>query len=93
MQIEMPRTGIDTHIFPTSSTKLSWGGIDTQEILLHGELRDGEWKDIPYEWDRIIALCEWGKPFGIDGFIRWVLDIKFYRDQVMTTSRALMNRP
>lgn len=43
------------------------GTIDTQEILLHGEIREGGWID---EYNRLEELCEWGKEFGLQGFVR-----------------------
>ena len=45
------------------------GSMDSQDILLWGEVKP-EWTR--EEWKRIDALCEWGKQYGIDGFVRCV---------------------
>ncbi len=52
-----------------SAAKMPTGPMDTQEILMHGELREGEYRN---EWGRIAELCsgEWVKDFGIQGFVR-----------------------
>ncbi|KAG9016087.1 hypothetical protein FRB93_011561 [Tulasnella sp. JGI-2019a] len=57
----------------SSAANMPTGTIDTQEILSHGELRDGEWSR---EWARIKEMCEWGKQFGLDGFLRMEFDFE-----------------
>ncbi|KAG9037650.1 hypothetical protein FS837_001426 [Tulasnella sp. UAMH 9824] len=49
------------------------GTIDTQEILLHGEIREGGWID---EYNRLKELCEWGTEFGLQGFVRMEFDFE-----------------
>ncbi|KIO17398.1 hypothetical protein M407DRAFT_228415 [Tulasnella calospora MUT 4182] len=51
----------------SSASNMKTGTIDTQEILLHGEIREGGWID---ENNRLKELCEWGREFGLQGFVR-----------------------
>lgn len=51
-----------------SAANMQSGTIDTQEILWHGELREGGWRD---ERNEIVELCDWGKKYGIHGFVRY----------------------
>ena len=55
-----------------SAAKLDTGTFDTQDVLLYGHARRGCERD---EWNRIVQLCEWGKEFGIDGFVRMEYDL------------------
>ena len=41
--------------------------MDSQDILIWGELKE-EW--LFKENKRLGDLCEWGKRYGIDGFVR-----------------------
>ena len=47
--------------------------MDSQDILLWGEVKP-EWTH--KELERINSLCEWGKQYGIDGFVRCVSFLK-----------------
>ncbi|KAG8955047.1 hypothetical protein FRC00_005592 [Tulasnella sp. 408] len=49
------------------------GTIDTQEILWHGELREGGWRD---ERREIVELCSWGEKYDIHGFVRMEFDFE-----------------
>ncbi|KAG9016103.1 hypothetical protein FRB93_011577 [Tulasnella sp. JGI-2019a] len=58
----------------SSAAKMPSGPIDTQEILLYGELEeDMGWRK---EGQHITDLCEWGKEFGLDGFLRMEFDFE-----------------
>ena len=48
----------------SSAAKARDGSLDSQDVLLYGEVRGGG------EIERITRLCEWGRPLGIDGFVR-----------------------
>ena len=52
-----------------SAANYSGGSMDSQDVLLWGEVKP-DW--IHEEWKRINSLCEWGKQYGIDGFVRCV---------------------
>lgn len=50
-----------------SAAKMKDGPMDSQDIVAW-------WKPQPDKYiserERIMALCDWGKPFGLDGFVR-----------------------
>ncbi|KAA1470244.1 hypothetical protein DENSPDRAFT_774482 [Dentipellis sp. KUC8613] len=50
-----------------SAGKLLTGTLDTQDLLIWGRARPDKWRE---EGERITKLCEWGRPFGLDGFVR-----------------------
>jgi hypothetical protein len=41
--------------------------MDSQDVVTWGEPRPDKYFS---ERERINALCDWGKPFGLDGFVR-----------------------
>ena len=51
----------------SSAAKFLGGSMDSQDVLLWGEVKP-DW--IYEERKRIDSLCEWGKQYGIDGFVR-----------------------
>jgi hypothetical protein len=51
----------------TAAAKMQDGPLDSQDIVAWGKLRPDKYSA---EWERIGALCDRGKPFGLDGFIR-----------------------
>ena len=53
----------------SSAAKFLGGSMDSQDILLWGEVKP-DW--VHEERKRINSLCEWGKQYGIDGFVRCV---------------------
>ncbi|KAG8880171.1 hypothetical protein FRB97_001002 [Tulasnella sp. 331] len=61
----------------SSATKMPSGPVDTQEILAHGEVsewgHESKWGD---ERTRLFELCDWGKEFGLDGFVRMEFDFE-----------------
>jgi hypothetical protein len=53
----------------SSAAKMDTGTMDSQDIMFWGEVRpDKAWNEL----DRILDACEWGKQFGLDGFVRFV---------------------
>ena len=58
----------------SSAANFLGGAMDSQDVLLWGETKP-EWTFD--EWKRIDSLCEWGKKYGIDGFVRCVSFLKF----------------
>ena len=50
-----------------SAAKFLGGPMDSQDVLLWGEVKP-DWVD--EERKRLDALCEWGKQYGLDGFVR-----------------------
>ncbi|KAG8900058.1 hypothetical protein FRC01_010276, partial [Tulasnella sp. 417] len=57
----------------SSAANMQSGTIDTQEILWHGELKEGGWRDERHE---IVELCSWGKQYDIHGFVRMEFDFE-----------------
>lgn len=53
----------------SAAAKVNSGTMDTQDLLVYGKFDPGKRRR---EKDRILDLCAWGKPFGIDGFVRSV---------------------
>ncbi|KAI0246598.1 hypothetical protein BJV78DRAFT_125115 [Lactifluus subvellereus] len=51
----------------SSAAKMPGGSLDTQDIVAWGELRQDK---LLLERERINTLCDWGRPFGLDGFVR-----------------------
>ncbi|KAG5636714.1 hypothetical protein H0H81_007110 [Sphagnurus paluster] len=55
----------------SSAAKMKGGPLDSQDIL---------WSGDPFtQWDersRINGLCDWGKQFGLDGFVRMEMDFE-----------------
>jgi hypothetical protein len=53
----------------SSAAKFLGGSMDSQDVLLWGEVKP-DW--MYEERKRLDSLCEWGKQYGIDGFVRCV---------------------
>ena len=53
----------------SSASKLTSGSMDVVDLLIWNKFDEGKIWD---EYPRIIALCEWGKKWGIDGYVRCV---------------------
>ncbi|KAH9003832.1 hypothetical protein EDB86DRAFT_2798484 [Lactarius hatsudake] len=51
----------------SSAAKIKDGPIDSQDVLLWGRPQPDKCFS---EIERIEALCDWGRPFGLDGFVR-----------------------
>ncbi|KAH8993105.1 hypothetical protein EDB92DRAFT_2086455 [Lactarius akahatsu] len=50
-----------------SAGKMKDGPLDSQDVLLWGRPRPDKYFS---ELERIEALCDWGRPLGLDGFVR-----------------------
>ena len=59
----------------SSAAKMHDGPMDTQDIVAWGELRPDE---LPSERERIKILCDWGREFGLDGFVRMEFHLCVY---------------
>jgi len=65
------------------------GTMDSQDILIWGEVRPDRYWD---ELKRIADACNWGKQYGLDGFVRYVyFPEKSYACAYMSGSRMEMN--
>ncbi|KAH9056822.1 hypothetical protein EDB87DRAFT_1686836 [Lactarius vividus] len=53
-----------------SAGKMKDGPLDSQDVILWGRPRPDK---IFSEIERIKALCDWGRPLGLDGFVRMEL--------------------
>ncbi|KAI6033291.1 hypothetical protein EDC04DRAFT_2212710 [Pisolithus marmoratus] len=78
----------------SSAAKVSLGTMDTQDILAWGDVKP----DLAFEeWDRIEALCEWGKEYGVDGFVRMEMDFEImlcnFTSNVRIVSSVTLARP
>ena len=51
----------------SSAMKLNDGPLDSQDVILWGRPRPDKTCS---EFERIKALCDWGRLFGLDGFVR-----------------------
>ena len=51
----------------TSAAKMKDGPMDSQDVILWGRPRPDKFNS---ERERINALCDWGRQFGLDGFVR-----------------------
>ena len=52
----------------SSAAKVMDGSLDSQEVVMFRGVRGGNGRN--GEQEKIQMLCEWGKPLGIDGFVR-----------------------
>jgi hypothetical protein len=60
----------------SGANKMNSGTVDTQDILTRGSLLDAR---APWdEYGRAHDLCEWGKQYHIDGYLRSVISFAFY---------------
>ncbi|KAI9459914.1 hypothetical protein BJY52DRAFT_1186220 [Lactarius psammicola] len=50
-----------------SAAKMKDGTLDSQDVILWGRPRPDKYYS---EMERIESLCDWGKPLGLDGFVR-----------------------
>ncbi len=50
-----------------SAGKTHTGTMDSQDLIVWRRVEPDKWMS---EGERIRALCDWGKQFGLDGFVR-----------------------
>ncbi|KAF9526534.1 hypothetical protein CPB83DRAFT_770152 [Crepidotus variabilis] len=61
--------------FDGSGAAKMWGGpMDSQDLVAWGGVQPNRTFD---EWVRIVDLCDWGKEFEIDAFVRMEMDFEF----------------
>ena len=51
----------------SSAANMDDGTLDSQDVILWGRPRPDKYSA---ERERIKALCDWGRSFGLDGFVR-----------------------
>ena len=56
----------------SSAAKMYGGPMDSQDIVAWGKLQPDKYFS---EHERARALCDWGRPFGLDGFVRMEFDL------------------
>lgn len=56
----------------SSAAKLDTGSADTQHLLAWGRVGNDSMREQP---QLIVDLCEWGKEFGIDGYVRMEMSL------------------
>ncbi|KAH9481865.1 hypothetical protein JR316_0006395 [Psilocybe cubensis] len=61
------------HFDGSSAAKMLGGPMDTQDLTLWGKVRP-EWTF--REKERIVELCKWGQPYGLDGFLRMEMNFE-----------------
>ncbi|KAJ7653261.1 hypothetical protein DFH06DRAFT_530101 [Mycena polygramma] len=57
----------------SSAAKMRDGPMDTQDVVGWGQVFPDRFFE---ERQRILDLCAWGKPFGIDGYVRMEMDFE-----------------
>ncbi|KAJ7763327.1 hypothetical protein B0H16DRAFT_1674049 [Mycena metata] len=55
---------------PLRAAKMKDGPMDTQDIVGWGEVLPDRYFE---ERKRVVDLCDWGKPLGIDGYVREIV--------------------
>ncbi|KDR78702.1 hypothetical protein GALMADRAFT_1263513 [Galerina marginata CBS 339.88] len=57
----------------SSAAKMLGGSMDTQDLVAWGEIKPERTFN---EKQRITDLCDWGKKYGVDGYIRMEMDFE-----------------
>jgi len=57
----------------TSAATMPSGTMDSQDILIWGEVRPDRYLN---ELKRIVDVCNWGKRYGLDGFVRMEMNFE-----------------
>ncbi|KAJ7052576.1 hypothetical protein C8F01DRAFT_1221901 [Mycena amicta] len=57
----------------SSAAKMRDGPMDSQDIVGWGQVTPERYFD---ERQRIIDICKWGKPWGVDGYVRMEMDFE-----------------
>ncbi|KAJ7270449.1 hypothetical protein C8J57DRAFT_1605441, partial [Mycena rebaudengoi] len=78
----------------SSAANLKEGTLDSQDIMVWGKVSPGRWVA---ERERLSGLCEWGKQFGIDGYLRMEMDFEImlcdFKHGVELVSADYLSRP
>lgn len=72
------REPLNTLYFDGSSAVIMYGPMDTQDLIVFGEVNDAVTGNryMFGEGPRIKGLCEWGKKYGLDAFVRMQPDFE-----------------
>ncbi|TFY61245.1 hypothetical protein EVJ58_g4634 [Rhodofomes roseus] len=62
--------------FDGCSANKAAGVVDTQDILIWGDLGHTAGNEHGGEHERLIDGCEWAKEYGVDGFVRMEMDFE-----------------
>ncbi|KAH9839776.1 uncharacterized protein C8Q71DRAFT_462177 [Rhodofomes roseus] len=62
--------------FDGCSANKAEGVVDTQDILIWGDLGHTAGNEHGGEHERLIDGCEWAKEYGVDGFVRMEMDFE-----------------
>ncbi|KAJ7198832.1 hypothetical protein GGX14DRAFT_469051 [Mycena pura] len=57
----------------SSAAKMNDGPMDSQDIVAWGEVLPDRYFD---ELQRIRDICDWGRPLGVDGYVRMEMDFE-----------------
>ncbi|KAJ7661249.1 hypothetical protein B0H17DRAFT_953668 [Mycena rosella] len=57
----------------SSAAKMRDGPMDTQDVVGWGQVLPERYSD---DRHRIVDLCNWGKPMGVDGYVRMEMDFE-----------------
>lgn len=63
----------------SSGGKMPTGTMDSQDIVIWGKVMPEKWGNWA-EGERIRSLCEWGKQYQIDGFVRLQMHLYVLHD-------------
>ena len=69
----------------SSAAKIKDGPLDSQDVILWGRPRPDKYRS---ERERIKGLCDWGKPLGLDGFVRMVFHLYVHAIAEHTVTRG-----
>ncbi|KAI0270726.1 hypothetical protein BC834DRAFT_529836 [Gloeopeniophorella convolvens] len=61
------------HFDGASAAKMNDGPLDSQDVISWGRPQPEKWLA---EHERLAALCDWGRRFGLDGFVRMEFDFE-----------------
>ncbi|KAE9388285.1 hypothetical protein BT96DRAFT_947740 [Gymnopus androsaceus JB14] len=56
----------------SGAAKMPDGSMDSQDVLAFGEILPDKYSS---EWERVSSMCDWGKGFDVDGFVRMQADL------------------
>ena len=73
-----------------AAVKMKGGTMDSQDIVAWGRIRPDKYFA---ERDRIKALCDWGKQFGLDGFVRMGFNLCARHHRMHCRLRKLITLP
>ncbi|KAF8262527.1 hypothetical protein EI94DRAFT_1688035 [Lactarius quietus] len=69
-----------------SAAKMKDGPLDSQDVIVWGRPQPDKSDS---EWEHIKALCDWGKPFGLDGFVRMELHFEVMMCDVLDAMKVV----